>query len=114
MNRPWQAWQPVCQSNWQTDAQTDRRLVKVDQNRLNRPGGAVEPPLTAPGDLFASLTGRLQIRGQRGQRLVELPLRTSSTGLDQRVQERKYQFNCPEASSAGVWSKRFTAEVEFS
>jgi hypothetical protein len=52
------------------------------------------------------------VRGQRGQRLVELPLRTSSTGLDQRVQERKYQFNCPEASSTGVWSKRFTIEVE--
>ena len=77
--------QSVCQSDWQTDAQTDRRLVKVDQNRLNRPGGAVEPPLTAPGDLFASLTGRLQIRGQRGQRPAELPLRTSSTGLDQWV-----------------------------
>jgi hypothetical protein len=23
LNRPWQAWQPVCQSDWQTDAQTD-------------------------------------------------------------------------------------------
>jgi hypothetical protein len=62
-----------------------RRLIKVDQHRLNRPGGAVEPPLTAPGDLYPSLTGRLQIRGQRGQRPAELPLRTSSTGLDQRV-----------------------------
>jgi hypothetical protein len=46
---------------------------------------------TAPDDsvdLFASLTDRLLVRGQRGQRgqrPVELPLRTSSTDLDQRV-----------------------------
>jgi hypothetical protein len=52
------------------------------------------------------------IRGQRGQGLVEPPLSTSSTGLDERVQERKPQFNCPEACSTGVWSKRFTVEFE--
>jgi hypothetical protein len=52
------------------------------------------------------------VRGQRGQRPVELPRKTSSTGLDQRVQETKPQFNCPEASSTGVWSERFTVEVE--
>jgi hypothetical protein len=51
------------------------------------------------------------VRGQRGQRPVELPRKTSSTGLDERVQEIKPQFNCPEASSTGVWSERFTVEV---
>jgi hypothetical protein len=35
-----------------------------------------------------------------------------ATGLNQKVQERKPQFNCPKASSTGVWSKRFTVEVE--
>jgi hypothetical protein len=52
------------------------------------------------------------VRGHRGQRPVELLRKTSSTGLDQRVQERKLQFNCLEASSTGVWSERFTVEVE--
>jgi hypothetical protein len=49
------------------------------------PPRAVEPPPDNSGDLTASLTGRLQVRSQRGQRPVELPLRTSSAGLDQRV-----------------------------
>jgi hypothetical protein len=49
------------------------------------PPRAVEPPPDNPGDLTASLTGRLQVRSQRGQRPVELPPRTSSAGLDQRV-----------------------------
>jgi hypothetical protein len=38
--------------------------------------------------------------------------KTSSTGLDQRVEEKKPQFNCLEASSTGVWSERFIVEVE--
>jgi hypothetical protein len=63
-------------------------------------------------DLSVSLIGKLLVRDQRGQRPVELPRKTSSTALDQRVQERKPQFNCPEASSTGVWSERFTVEVE--
>jgi hypothetical protein len=37
------------------------------------PPRAVEPPPDNPGDLTASLTGRLQVRSQRGQRPVELP-----------------------------------------
>jgi hypothetical protein len=78
------------------------------------PPRAVEPPPDNPGDLTASLTGRLQIISQRGQRPVELPSRTSSAGLDQRVLERKPQLSCPGASLAGVWSKRSTAEVEVS
>jgi hypothetical protein len=49
------------------------------------PPRTVEPPLDNSGDLTASLTGRLQVRSQRGQRPVELPPRTSSAGLDQRV-----------------------------
>jgi hypothetical protein len=44
--------------------------------------GPVEPPPDNPNDLIASLTGRLQVRSQRGQRPVELPLRTSLVGLD--------------------------------
>jgi hypothetical protein len=53
------------------------RLVKLTKTGWTAPDSS--------DDLFASLTGRLQIRGQRGQRPVELPLRTSSAGLDQRV-----------------------------
>jgi hypothetical protein len=37
------------------------------------PPRAVEPPPDNPDDLTASLTGRLQVRSQRDQRLVELP-----------------------------------------
>jgi hypothetical protein len=36
--------------------------------------GPVEPPPDNSGDLTASLIGRLQVRSQRGQRPVELPL----------------------------------------
>jgi hypothetical protein len=49
------------------------------------PSRAVEPPPNNSGDLTASLIGRLQVRSQRGQRPLELPPRTSSAGLDQRV-----------------------------
>jgi hypothetical protein len=42
-----------------------------------------------PDSLSTSLTGRLLDSGQRGQGPVEPPLGTKSTGLDQRVQERK-------------------------
>jgi hypothetical protein len=50
--------------------------------------GPVEPPPDNPGDLTASLTGRLQVRSQRGQRPVELPPRSSSAGLDQSLGEK--------------------------
>ena len=69
LSLPWQAWQPVCQSDWQTDAQTDRRLVKVDQNRLNRPGGR----LNRPWQLLATCLPvwladcRSEVRGVRDQ-----------------------------------------------
>jgi hypothetical protein len=70
---------PVWLADWRADWPTDWSSWPTP---VEPPRGAVEPPLTAPSDLFASLTGRLQIRGQRGQRPTELPLRTSSTGLD--------------------------------
>jgi hypothetical protein len=49
---------------------------------------------------------------QRAQGPAEPPLGTSSTGLDQKVQERKPSSTVPEASSPRVWSERFTIEVE--
>jgi hypothetical protein len=51
--------------------------------------GPVEPPPDNSCDLTASLTSRLLVRSQRGQRPVELPPRTSSAVLDQRVFRRK-------------------------
>jgi hypothetical protein len=95
-----------CLPDWLPDWLADWPAGGLDRS------GPVEPPPDTPGDLTASLTGRLQIRSQRGQRPVELPPRTSSAGLDQRVLERKPQLSCPGASSAGVWSKRSTAEAE--
>jgi hypothetical protein len=106
LNHPWHVRQTICQSDCQTNWQTDLQADQVDQTGWTTPDTS--------SDLFASLTGRLLVRGQRGKRLAELPLRTSSNVLHQRVWERKPQLNCPETSSAGVWSKRFTVEVEFS
>jgi hypothetical protein len=37
---------------------------------------------------------------------------TSSTGLDQKVQEKNPSSTGLEAGSTGVWSDRFTVEVE--
>jgi hypothetical protein len=113
MNRPLTGQQTVCQSDCQTDWQTDLQAGQTGQDRLNRPPRAVEPPPDNPSDLTASLTGRLQIRSQRGQRPVELPPRTSSAGLDQRVLERKPQLSCPGASSAGYGQRGPQLKLKF-
>jgi hypothetical protein len=65
LNRPLTGQQSVCQSDCQTDWQTDLQAGQIGQDRLNRPPRAVEPPPDTPGDLTASLTGRLQIRSQK-------------------------------------------------
>jgi hypothetical protein len=49
-----------------------------------------------------------------GQRPVELPPRTSSVGLDQRVLERKPQLSCPGASSAGYGRRGPQLKLKFS
>ena len=85
LNRPVTGQQSVYQSDCQTDWQTDLQAGQTGQDRLNHPPRAVEPPPDNPDDLTASLTRKLQVRSQRGQRPVELPPRTSSAGLDQRV-----------------------------
>ena len=73
LNRPLTGQQTVCQSDCQTDWQTDLQAGQTGQDRLNRPPRAVEPPPDTPGDLTASLTGRLQIRSQRVRDQLSCP-----------------------------------------
>jgi hypothetical protein len=73
LNRPPTSQQSVCQSDCQTDWQTDLQAGQTGQDRLNRPPRAVEPPPDTPGDLTASLTGRLHIRSQRVRDQLSCP-----------------------------------------
>jgi hypothetical protein len=77
---------------------------------LNRPKGVVETPLA---NLSASLTGRLldsAIRGVRDQ--LNRPWGPVQLTLTKKFRSENPSSTGPEAGSTGVWSKRFTIEVE--
>lgn len=111
LNRPMTGQQTVCQSDCQTDWQTDLQAGQTGQDRLNRPPRAVEPPPDTPGDLTASLTGRLQIISQRVRDQLSCPQDQFSWSRPESFGE-KTPAQLPWGKFSWVWSERSIAEVE--